>query len=426
MAMLRPDADFLHLLGADRAKERSYSQSCRNWPGTKPHLAILVAQPVQQGQEQIWGLGIVRPAHETDRDRKVFVTHPRRFRESVPLSQLWHNGRELDDALGRSLPASGPVSGHAGIVLANLQRSSPHVAAEVDALAALLDETEGWSGKELRWRDERDALLLFAKIAGVAAKDLVTVHDWNRTAATASFISGLAGDAVQPTLGSFRGEAAAKLDSSGEIAVREFTNTRGRQTYDLEVTSVTASRVTDGEESSLDSYYYHASTGTLVVLRYLRLGPDALLLPGTWHGLEEPSGRSGARAGATGRGTDDYGLLEDPVFLRVHEPVPFTATMHRTSSGAIYPFSQVVGAFAAAVESGLAGLPAGSLARHLVPTDFARLVRDGWLGARNVASDITLARVKQSLATVGAALLVVDYSDRPRGNGPGLGKHSYW
>jgi hypothetical protein len=60
------------------------------------------------------------------------------------------------------------------------------------------------------------------------------------------------------------------------------------------------------------------------------------------------------------------------------------------------------------------------LTRHLVPTDFARLVRDGWFGARGVSFDLALNCVKATVDSVGAALVVVDFSRRPRSNGAGL------
>lgn len=141
LAILRPDNDLLRLLDADNAKERSYSQPCRDWPEVKSHLAILLAPADQQddeggrGQpERIWGLGIARPAHRTDRDRKVFVTRARRIRCLVPVSGLWCAGGERDDALARSLPESGPVTVGADIVFANLRRISSEVEREVQRL----------------------------------------------------------------------------------------------------------------------------------------------------------------------------------------------------------------------------------------------------------------------------------------------------
>ncbi|MFL4907046.1 hypothetical protein ACJ6WF_28565 [Streptomyces sp. MMS24-I2-30] len=183
LAILRPDNDFLRLLDDDRTKERSYSQPCRDWPEAKSHLAILIAPADQQddegGREQpalIWGLGIVRPARETDRDRKVVVTRTRRISGMVPFSGLWCTGGERDGALARSLPESGPVTVGADIVLAYLRRISTDVESEVQRLLPILDDGEGWTDQELRWRDERDALLLFAKMAGLAPNDFAPVR----------------------------------------------------------------------------------------------------------------------------------------------------------------------------------------------------------------------------------------------------------
>lgn len=100
--------------------------------------------------------------------------------------------------------------------------------------------------------------------------------------------------------------------------------------------------------------------------------------------------------------------------------MPFTAALHRTSSGAIYPYGQVAAAISAAVEPSLPGHSVGELTRHLVPTDFARLVRDGWLGARRVPLEVAMGWVEATIDTAGVALVVVDFSLRQRGNGSGI------
>ncbi|WP_461008946.1 hypothetical protein [Streptomyces capparidis] len=418
----------LRLLDADQTKERSYSQPCRDWPEVKSHLAILVApvdQPGDEGgreqSERIWGLGIVRPAHETDRDRKVVISRARRIRGLVPFSGLWCAGGERDGALARSLPASGPVTVDADIVFANLQRISPDVEREVQRLLPLLDEGEGWSDRELRWRDERDALLLFAKVAGLAPNDFAPVRGWVRTAARASFLSGLTGTAVQPMLDDIRGRAAERFSGVGETVVQAFVSGGGRQSYDVEATSITDRWVVDGGEGSLDAYYYHVGTRTLVMLRYLRPGPNGLLSSDARHSLDEFLGRVHRLPTPARRSANDYSLLDDPIFLRIHEQVPFTTALHRTSPGAIYPYGQIAAAVSAAAEAGFSGPPVDALTRHLVPTDFARLVRDGWFGAREVPFDVALDWVDATVETVGVALMVVDFSSRPRGNGSGIG-----
>ncbi|MGP3999302.1 hypothetical protein [Streptomyces sp. 8N706] len=428
LAILRPDNDLLRLLDADHTKERSYSQPCREWPEVKSHLAILLAPADQQGDEggreqpeRIWGLGIVRPAHETDRDRKVVVTRARRIRGLVPFSGLWCAGGERDGALARSLPESGPVTVGADIVFANLRRISPDVEREVQRLLPLLDDGEGWSDRELRWRDERDALLLFAKIAGFTPNDFAPVRGWDRTAARAGFLSGLTGTAVQPMLDDIRGRAAERFSGVGETVVQAFASGGGRQSYDFEATSITDRWVVDGGEGSLDAYYYHVDTRTLVILRYLCPAPNGLLSSDARHSLDDFLGRVHRLPRPARRSADDYGLLDDPLFLRIHEQVPFTAALYRTSPGAIYPYGQIAAAVSAAAVHGLPGLSTDMLTRHLVPTDFARLVRDGWFGARDVPFEVALDWVEATVETVGVALVVVDFSSRPRGNGAGIG-----
>jgi hypothetical protein len=305
-------------------------------------------------------------------------------------------------------------------VFANLRRISPEVEAEVQALLPLLDEAEGWSAGELRWRDERDALLLFAKIAGLPPNDFPEVHRWDRPAARAAFISGLTGTAVQPMLDDIRGRAAQRLSGTGETVVRAFAGRQGRGSHDFEATSITGQRVVDGEGGSLDAYYYHVGTETLVALRYVRPGWDALLDPDTWHSLNEYHGRVHRLPRGVRRSADDYGLLDDPFFLRVHDPVPFTPALYRTSSGAIFPYGQVAAAISAEARSGLPGPSTAALTRHLVPTHFAQLVRDGWLGARGVSFETALDWVRATIDTAGIALFVADFSHRPRGNGAGI------
>ncbi|MFE7468236.1 hypothetical protein ACFU6R_29615 [Streptomyces sp. NPDC057499] len=426
LAILRPDSDLLGLLDADHVKERSYSQPCRDWPEVKSHLAILLAPAGQQrdgdGGAQpwrIWGLGIVRPAHETDRDRKVVVTRARSFRGVVPVSGLWCAGGQQDTSLSKSLPESGPVTVGADIVFANLRRISSDVEAEVQRLMSLLDEAEGWSESELRWRDERDALLLFAKIAGLAPNDFSDVRLWDKTAAHGAFINGLTGTAVQPALDDVRGWAGARFSSIGETVVRTFVNSGGNRSYDFEATSITGRRVADGGEGSLDAYYYHVETQTLVVLRYVRPGPNGLFSSDARHRLDEFHSSFRRLPRRARQSAEDYSLLEDPLFLRIHEPVPFTVALHRTSSGAIFPYGQVAAAISTAGES-LPGPSMDALTRHLVPTDFARLVRDGWLGARRVPLEVAMDWVEATIETAGVALVVVDFSRRQRGNGPGI------
>ncbi|MEU8822785.1 hypothetical protein [Streptomyces sp. NPDC048636] len=428
MAILRPDNDLLRLLDGDQAKGRSYSQPCRDWPEVKSHLAILLAPPDEQGDEggrkqpeRIWGLGIVRPAHETDRDRKVVVTRAQRIRGLVPLAGLWCADGERDGALARSLPESGPVMVGADIVFANLRRISLVVEKEVQRLLPLLDDGEGWSERELRWRDERDALLLFAKIAGVAPNDFAPVHGWDRTAARECFLSGLTGTPVQPMFGDIRGRAAERFRGVGETVVQAFTSAKGRQRYDFEATSITDRGVLDGGEGSLDAYYYHVDTRMLVLLRYLSPGPNGLLSSDARRSLDDFLGRVHHLPRPAPRSADDYGLLHDPFFLRIHEQVPFTAALHRTSSGAIYPYGQIAAAVSATAEHGLPGLSTDMLTRHLVPTDFARLVRDGWFGAPEVPFEVALEWVEATVETIGVALVVLDFSRRPRGNGAGFG-----
>ncbi|MFD7485313.1 hypothetical protein [Streptomyces mirabilis] len=429
LAILRPDKDFLRLLiKADRTKERSYSQSCRDWPEVKSHLAILLAPADQQGDEgggeqpeRIWGLGIVRPARETDRDRKVIVTRTRGLQGLVPASGLWCGGGERDAELYESLPESGPVTVGADTVFANLRQISPDIEAEVQRLMPLLDDAEGWSEEELRWRDERDALLLFAKIAGLAApNDFSELRLWDRTAARAAFIGGLVGTEVQPMLDDIRGLAATRFSGIGETVVRAFASRRGNRSFDFEATSITQQRVVDGGEGSLDAYYYHVDTQTLVMLRYVRPGPNVLFSPDARHSLDEFHSRVHRLSRRGRRSADDYSLLDDPLFLRIHEPVPFTAALHRTSSGAIYPYEQVAAAISAAAELGLPGPSVGALTRHLAPTHFAQLVRDGWFGATGVPFEAALDWVEATIDTAGVALLVVDFSLRQRGNGSGI------
>ncbi len=319
-----------------------------------------------------------------------------------------------------SIQESGPVTVGADTVFANLRRMSPDVEAEVQRLMPLLNDAEGWSEGELRWRDERDALLLFAKIAGLAPNDFSEVRLWDRTAAGAAFIGGLAGTEVQPMLDDIRGQAATRFGRIGETVVRAFASRRGNRSYDFEATSITDQWVVDGGEGSLDAYYYHVGTRTLVTLRYMSPGPTGLFSPDARHSLDEFHNRVRRLPRHPRRSADDYSLLEDPLFLRVHEPVPFTTALHRTSSGAIYPYDQVAAAISAAAATGLPGPSMGELIRHLVPTDFARLVRDGWLGASGVPFEVALDWVAATIDTAGVALLVVDFSLRRRGNGSGI------
>lgn len=337
----------------------------------------------------------------------------------MPVSGLWCAGGERDAALSDSLPESGPVTVGADTVFANLRRISPDVEAEVQRLMPLLDDAEGWSEGELRWRDERDALLLFAKIAGLAPNDFSEVRLWDRTAARSAFISGLIGTAVQPMLDDIRGRAAERFSGAGETVVQAFASRGGNRSHDFEATSITDQRVVDGGEGSLDAYYYHVDTRTLVVLRYVRPGPNGLFPPDARHGLDEFRSRVHRLPGRARRSADDYGLLDDPLFLRVHEPVPFTAALHRTSPGAIYPYGQVAAAISASADRSPRPFR-GALTRHLVPTDFARLVRDGWFGARGVPFEVALDWVAATVDTAGVALAVVDFSPRQRGNGSGI------
>lgn len=338
----------------------------------------------------------------------------------MPASGLWCGGGERDAALYESIPESGPVTVGADTVLANLRRISPDVEAEVQRLMPLLDDAEGWSEGELRWRDERDALLLFAKIAGLAPNDFSEVRLWDRTAAGAAFISGLIGTAVQPMLDDIRGRAATRFSGIGETVVRAFASRGGNRSYDFEVTSITDQSVVGGREGALDAYYYHVETRTSVMLRYVRPGPNGLLSPDACHSLDEFHSRVHRLPRRDRRSADDYSLLDDPLFLRIHERVPFTAALQRTSPGAIYPYDQVAAAISAAAKPGLPDLAVDSLTRHLVPTHFAQLVRDGWFGASGVPFEVALDWVEATIDTVGAALTVVDFSPRQRGNGSGF------
>ncbi|WP_433729609.1 hypothetical protein ACQP0C_00820 [Nocardia sp. CA-129566] len=415
LAILCPDAVFLDLIDVDSSKEKSYSQSCCDWPESKPHLAIIVAphnQPGTNSGERIWGLGIVRPAHKTDMDRKVLVSHGRQFREHVAIPGDWFSAGSSD-----RLPKSGPVTQNVSAVLADLRGLSPYVATEVEKLTPLLDDEADWGERELRWRDERDALLLFAKIAGVAPKDFVQVQHWNRALAGASFISGLPDAAAQLELDDPHGRIVGRLDTAGETVVRRFVDpTRQRKNYDLQVTSVVARREITSENGSIDAYYYHAATETLVMFRYVGPGLDVLSSPSVRRSLAALHARSRGRMRRIRRRPNDFGLLEDPIFVRVHADVPFTSVLPRTIPGAIYPVDQVEAAISVWGNRS-SPRPFAVFCRHLVPTDFVRLARDGWFGAREVPLDAVLDLAEMSADDLGCALLVVDFSTRPRGNG---------
>ncbi|MEU9548055.1 hypothetical protein AB0D88_03285 [Streptomyces werraensis] len=288
-----------------------------------------------------------------------------------------------------------------------LRSATPDVEGEIARLLPLLDEGADWTDPGLRRRDERDALLLFAKVAGVAASASSSpVRAWDPRKPGLSYLAGLTGDAVQSMLGDNRIQLSWRSDEKpSEMLHRQFQSHRASQRYDFEVASITSRAVADGEPGSLDAYYYHCDSQTLVVLRYLRADPNGKIAPRDLYMIRRFHDLIGPLGDRFAPSDGDYTLSNDPLFIRVHEQVPFTTTLHRTSSGAIYPYQQVMGA--------------GTLIRHLVPTDFSRLVRDGWLGTRQVPFDIVQHAVETSVLTVGVALVILDFSRRPRANGAG-------
>ncbi|MEU6401426.1 hypothetical protein [Streptomyces sp. NPDC046985] len=53
-------------------------------------------------------------------------------------------------------------------------------------------------------------------------------------------------------------------------------------------------------------------------------------------------------------------------------------------------------------------------------TDFAQMVRDGWLGTRRLPLKVALGWVEAMIDTAGVALMVVNFSLQQRGNGSGI------
>ncbi|MFD6400261.1 hypothetical protein [Nocardia sp. NPDC060249] len=400
----------------DLSKERSYSQACLDWPDSKPRLAIIVAPPPTRDRvpslrqvERIWGLGIVRPARDTDRDRKVYLSQVHQFGDGVDAPQRWFDSRSSEH-----LPESGPITTRADAVLADLVGLSSGIATAVKALAPYLDHTADWSSEGLRWRDERDAIALFAKIAGVSPNDFAQLKDWKPPEIGASFIKGMQGDAVQSAFGDVREEIASNLGRVGDLTIRTVVGDPTRQTssYHLELASVVVPSSARATSGSIDAYYYHAVSATLITLRYVGPGLATLALPGVRQSLTELEDLLRSAIGPDSRRPADFGFVKNPLFVRIHAHEPFTTALSQTSPGAIYPIEQLSTAISSSDP------PNYRLDRHLVPTDFARLVRDGWIGAREVDLDTVNAMVAASAETLGCAVLVVDMSPRPRGNGP--------
>ncbi|MFD3748184.1 hypothetical protein [Nocardia sp. NPDC058633] len=333
----------------------------------------------------------------------------REFRDRVDAPSRWFDSDSVDH-----LPETGPITTRADAVLTALAELSSDVATAVKALVLQLDHTVDSSANGLRWRDERDAVALFAKIAGVSANDFVQLHNWTPPAVGASFISGMRGDAVQSAFGDVREDIASDLGGAGDLTVRTVVGGAGKATssnYHLELASVVVPRPASATSGSIDAYYYHDDSGTLITLRYVGPGLAPLALPRIRHSLTELQNLLRVAVDPGSRRPDDYGLVEDPLFVRIHADEPFTTALPQTSPGAIYPIEQL----SAAISSDTASY---QLDRHLVPTDFARLARDGWFGAREVTRRTVTAMVAMSAETLGCAVLVVDMSPRPRGNGP--------
>ncbi|MBF6469951.1 hypothetical protein IU427_33060 [Nocardia beijingensis] len=396
------------------AKPWSYSQSCRDWPSPKPRLAIVLALPDQPNNsaghqllEQIWGVGIVRPGHQTDSDQEVILSRTRRLHERVDAPRDWVAAGNVE-----RLPETGPITRNATAILTELTRLLGGEADVVEALTDLLDERPDWTERGLRWRDERDAVLLFAKIAGLTPNDIPSIKNWDRTSAGASFLSGVSGDAIQSAFDDILTQITTSLGNVGCLTARTLVNSTNphRPRYHLELATVVSQSTVDSTSGSIDAYYFHTSTGTLVMLRYMR--PAMFELPDACASLAALEKRTRHAMQHIGRDPHDFRLLEDPLFVRIHKYEPFTPAIPRTSSGAIYPIIQVLEAI-----NGSISIPTG-FSRHLVPTDFARLARDGWFGPRKLGLDAVLNLVIKSVDAVGHALLVVDQSTRPRGNGP--------
>lgn len=421
LAILRPDGEFLSLLERGDRTSWSYSQACRGWPGLKPHLAIVFALPAADGSERLWGLAVVRPAHASDRDRKVVVSLPGKFDKPVEARWLWHDREAIDERLRTKLPTSGPIAYGAADVYANLGRHSADLARQLDDYALRLDDDGGRGDMELRRRDERDALLLFAKIAGIAQTSFTAAHPWFAGDADPSYLCGMRDSAPEANL-LMEPEpfiVRAGFDGRYESVVRILASDKrvGPGSYRLEATAVWPRWA--AEQTALDAYYYHPASGALIVMPYLHHDGRGLpRFPGyprdmndEWHRFE--------RLDKLG---DYEGFCTGPLYFRVlADAVPFAAAVGRTDAGAIFPYSQVADAVERRETLPAYGIPLYGEPRHLVPTDFSRLVRDGWLGCLGVPRRDVLAAMEESLEAGASVLLVVDFSSRPRGNGDGLG-----
>ncbi|WP_062995194.1 hypothetical protein [Nocardia mikamii] len=413
LAVLRPDSELRAKIGVSSGKEWSYSQSCRDWPGSKPHLAILLvpadraAGAGDQLADQIWGVGIAKAGHKTDADQKVTLSHIHLLQEMVDVPNDWSDDHRPD-----RLPVTGPVNLNVVSILTSLTQLLKSDAAKLKTLTDLLDERPDWTERALRWRDERDAVLLFAKVAGLTPNSIPSIKDWDRTSADHSFLSGVGGDAVQLAFDRCTQKQIDDiLGKLGHLTSRTFIDAANPHAprHHLELTTIVSGTRVSSSNASIDAYYFHASTGTLVILRYMQ--PQMLASPDSCTLLATLRDRARNATPTVEQNTDDFRLLKDPLFVRIHDDQPFTPGLAQTSSGSIYPITQVL------TEAGRPRSTPARFSRHLVPTDFARLVRDGWFGSRNLLLDDVINLVADSVRVIGHALLVIDLSTRPRGNG---------
>ena len=417
VALLRLSANQLAELDSTDPGRQRLSQPGRQWPENRlPRLAILMTGE-SEDDETIVGIGVAKQGAAIKAGHLVWLTEYTHINPGLkPYGNRADPGSDWLGALVPSVGLVGPLEPQSvESALAFLATvGGDKLATELRSLLDRVAWYEDDSDRGHRWRDERDALLLFCKIAGM--EKAITAR-WERSSSSLTYVDGLPGVSS--------GARLTRVIEDYEVRASDATaSTRLLQGTDRSASSqlaVCSLRSTTGAAaacSELDAVYYHEKSETLIVLPYLRQDPRGFVSLG--------SGRSALRLASRLRTLDqaycaqaheDLRFLPTASFIHVVENGPFIAHTSEPLKGSIFPFAHVEPAIAEAARRGELRFTLGAQSRHLTHTTLWWMVRDGWIGARPVPRDEVKNQVRRSLESAGAVLLAVDLADRQRGNG---------
>ncbi|MCA2210560.1 hypothetical protein [Nocardia rosealba] len=418
LSQLRTTQRLTKAFAKNTAEPRHYSR-----------LAMILREDDSGNRHLAW-LGVVAQQGASGRfDRTITIDPLREVFDDIPVSG--HAGilKDAAPAQQREFQSACRIGG-VGVIGNDTWAA---VRAEITRRSAGLEVLVGWlmavanpvildsrNEADARWQEERDALGMTARIAGIQPTELA---GWQRPASNDEpYLAGLIPAPVEHSLIDhdsrvFFGNAVFHdwtQSSSTRCDIHVFADASGRR---VEIANVNATPV----EARLgtDLIYYHEQTASFVLVQYKRLDPDRSLSVDD-RLMEQLTRLEQVRTlSRTAQEPDDWRLSHDPCFVKLaHWPIgPSPCPADELVPGMYLPVSYV--RLLLSHESTLSGRThqdgiAGRLLgykqvdRYLNNTQFIELVKNGLTGTVGVTAEQLRELVRSRLEAGNGAVVAVE------------------